>query len=385
MCTINEIVLSSLSDSELISRLEHLVKTERDTMQSICRHLCEVDSRRLYAKLAYSSLFDYATKGLGYTPAAAMRRIRAARVGKELPQVFDYLDRGEVTLASIEACSDAFHTAQAKSVLEELRGKSRSEAELIGAKFRKVEPSVLQDKVQVVVLGAGLDTAQGDLFACNPEPSGKDFRGELVSQVGEKKEACCESNSDRCVSEPESKYRISFAASAGFMKLLERAQELLFRGSKEDTKLENILGAALSCYLDKHDPQRRIERRIAHAEKAQKEVPEVSMNENALPVSQDTDLKPTSPQRKHTPLKLRDEVLARDGYQCSYVSSNGVRCGCRSDLEIDHIVPVAWGGEDSPGNLRALCRSHNALVETQAFGACFVAKKIDERRRMCAG
>jgi hypothetical protein len=316
MFTVTEPTLSSLSDSELISRLEHLVKTERDTMQSICRHLCEVDSRRLYAKLAYSSLFDYATKGLGYTPAAAMRRIRAARVGKELPQVFDYLDRGEVTLASIEACSDALSTAQAKSVLEELRGKSRSEAELIGAKFRKVEPKVLQDKVQVVVLEAGRDTAQRNLFACNPEQSSKDCRGEPVPRVAEKKETCGESDSSKSSSEPESKYRISFAANAEFMKLLERAQELLFRGSKEDTKLENVIGVALSCYLDKHDPQRRMERRTAREEKAQKgdsetRSSEASMHENELQASPSAGLKPSLPQRKHIPLKLRDEVLTR--------------------------------------------------------------------------
>lgn len=56
--------------------------------------------------------------------------------------------------------------------------------------------------------------------------------------------------------------------------------------------------------------------------------------------------------------KLRELVLARDGYRCTYRDANG-RCETTRPLHVDHIVPVAHGGTDDPTNLRTLCREHN--------------------------
>ena len=66
--------------------------------------------------------------------------------------------------------------------------------------------------------------------------------------------------------------------------------------------------------------------------------------------------------------KVREEVRARDGYCCTYVGSNGRRCGSRWDLEIDHIVPYCLGGGIEPGNLRLMCRAHNSYRVSQWFG-----------------
>jgi hypothetical protein len=50
---------------------------------------------------------------------------------------------------------------------------------------------------------------------------------------------------------------------------------------------------------------------------------------------------------------LRWAVFQRDGYAC-------VHCGSRSDLTVDHVRPVLFGGENSPENLQTLCRSCNS-------------------------
>lgn len=50
-----------------------------------------------------------------------------------------------------------------------------------------------------------------------------------------------------------------------------------------------------------------------------------------------------------TPRRVRNGVLARDGYRC-------VDCSGTTDLEVDHIIPRAVGGSDHPANLRTLCR-----------------------------
>lgn len=48
----------------------------------------------------------------------------------------------------------------------------------------------------------------------------------------------------------------------------------------------------------------------------------------------------------------RSKVLARDHFAC-------VQCGTRTELEVDHIVPVARGGSWDLDNLQTLCRSHH--------------------------
>lgn len=47
--------------------------------------------------------------------------------------------------------------------------------------------------------------------------------------------------------------------------------------------------------------------------------------------------------------RLRSFVFARDDYTCAYCGTRGGR------LECDHIVPLARGGSDHPGNLAAAC------------------------------
>ena len=81
--------LKGLSDSELKDRITSLVGREKELIHEIVLHFSEFDSRRLYAELGYSSLFDYATRGLGYSPSAAQRRIKAAGALSVFPEIYE--------------------------------------------------------------------------------------------------------------------------------------------------------------------------------------------------------------------------------------------------------------------------------------------------------
>lgn len=53
--------------------------------------------------------------------------------------------------------------------------------------------------------------------------------------------------------------------------------------------------------------------------------------------------------------RMRFSIYARDGYMCC-------RCGAsshRTQLEIDHIIPISKGGKSTPDNLQTLCRRCN--------------------------
>ena len=72
--------LSSLSDSELLTRLPSLVRAELTATADVIEYLVEVDRRRLYLDQACSSLYAFLTERLGYTEDEAISRLRVTRL-----------------------------------------------------------------------------------------------------------------------------------------------------------------------------------------------------------------------------------------------------------------------------------------------------------------
>jgi hypothetical protein len=85
--------------------------------------------------------------------------------------------------------------------------------------------------------------------------------------------------------------------------------------------------------------------------------------------------------QKRKPKTQRD-VLVRDGRECSFVGSDGRRCGETAFLEIDHKQPRALGGDDSAENLRVYCRNHTRRAAEVTFGKDHMeeARKREWRR-----
>lgn len=60
--------------------------------------------------------------------------------------------------------------------------------------------------------------------------------------------------------------------------------------------------------------------------------------------------------RKSTGKKLRFEIFKRDGFRCVYCGATPVQ----KVLRIDHVVPVADGGDNSADNLVTACHDCNS-------------------------
>ncbi len=70
------------------------------------------------------------------------------------------------------------------------------------------------------------------------------------------------------------------------------------------------------------------------------------------------------------PAAVRRQVWERDRGCCSYVDrGSGRRCGSRHLLEIDHVVPYAFGGSAEPDDLRLLCAAHHRYRHAGRAGA----------------
>lgn len=102
------IVLSVLSDAELESRVRRLAGEERRLAIEVIAHLEELERRKLYLKLGYSSLFEWCTYELKYSAAAAQRRIDAMRLSREIPEVCEAVAEGRLNLSSVAQAQKFF-------------------------------------------------------------------------------------------------------------------------------------------------------------------------------------------------------------------------------------------------------------------------------------
>ena len=79
--------LKHLTDKTLLADTRFLVTRERELLTKVLHHLKEIDRRKLYSDLGYSSMYDFCIRHLGYAEASAHRRIKAARLLEEIPEI----------------------------------------------------------------------------------------------------------------------------------------------------------------------------------------------------------------------------------------------------------------------------------------------------------
>lgn len=125
-----------LSNEALLRNTQTLVLEERKLTTSILWHLHEIQVRRLYAEESYGSLFEYAVQALGYSEAAAGRRIAAMRLLVEVPEIEPALKNGSVSLSTlstiqsfIQRKEQPISRSEKRELVFALQGKSRRECE----------------------------------------------------------------------------------------------------------------------------------------------------------------------------------------------------------------------------------------------------------------
>jgi hypothetical protein len=83
---------------------------------------------------------------------------------------------------------------------------------------------------------------------------------------------------------------------------------------------------------------------------------------------------------RHIPAAVKNAVWLRDKARCTFTSEGGHRCDARTDLQFDHIEPVARGGQATIDNLRLRCHAHNQYEAERTFGAEFMKGKRETAR-----
>ena len=336
--------LNKLSDQALHQKMLVTSQKERDLTAQMISMIEEVARRKYFLDLGFKTLFDYLTEGLRYSSGAAMRRISAARIAREIPEVKERILDGSLSLSNLSQVDQFFRNEQKYSqglnlenkreVLKQIEKKSTREVEKALVALSSVPEQLKEDKIKILT----------------PELT-----------------------------------QITFKANAEFMAHLEEVRGLLAH-QMPDSTLSEIMAEAMKIALA------RLKKKKFKVVEDQ-EVPVASECLQATEVF--VDLTPVSgdgrenasntagagnEHSRYIPASIRREVFRRDQGRCSVVNPRtGKICGSQFKLEIDHFpVPWAMGGHSAVSNLRLACASCNQLHAVQRYGKDQIMSKVNQ-------
>jgi hypothetical protein len=110
--------LKHLTDKSLHIDTIRVVTREREVTSQVLHHIRENDRRKLFSDHHCSSLFAYCVKILGYSESSAQRRIVAARLLSDLPEIESKLEDGTLSLTNVSQANQFFRENEIKSLDE---------------------------------------------------------------------------------------------------------------------------------------------------------------------------------------------------------------------------------------------------------------------------
>lgn len=296
----------SLSDDELVERLESFVEDERKRLHSFLGWLGAADSRGTLTRRGYASTFDYCVRKLRLSPDESYRRIHAARAAAIRPELLSSLSDGRLTLSTVSKLAPFAARADAAELISRAEDKTAREVDAL-------------------------------LAPLHPEPEKRDLV-RLVAVVP---------YSPSLHTPPDLKVDFTFRAPCALRDALDRAREVL-SNKLPAAGMGELLLEIVGDYLARHDPQGGLP--------------------GLVTVSERSRVVAKTPGASRVPAAVRRAVWRRDGGRCRYVGVTGMRCDSRVFLELDHVLPRAKGGGDVEGNLRLLCRAHNDSERRRILG-----------------
>lgn len=306
------------TDEYLHSETQRMAEKERRTTIEVLWHLREIERRMLYAKMSYRDLKEYCVKELKYSEGSAWRRISAMRLLKELPQVESKLEAGDLNLTQISMAQSHFREMKANreekvNLLTSLENQSARATERIIAECK---PEAAVTKIEVI------------------EKAKKGHRLEVIMVLDESFQKDLQ-ELEILLGKPFSKLEL--------FKMLAQEKLAKLRQSRKRIAQPTLTDVALE--------------RVAN-------VKELSASNN---VGQSKKI--IKPTRYISKFVVRD-VKARDGDRCQYRDLvTNRQCSAQQHLQLEHIHPLAKGGQTTAKNLQLLCSTHNKLNAVAEFGA----------------
>jgi 5-methylcytosine-specific restriction endonuclease McrA len=345
--------LKSISNQELVTQLKKLVSQEQNLTLQILPHLVEVERREIYLEKAYSTMTNYCVNELGYGESSASRRVRAARVIRDMPEVYELLRSRKITLSAVVQVYGVLSPKNKDRLLPRIIGRSRTAIEQVLAEYRaprhlmdQVKPTMVK-KIVPVESAPSRATQKGAGTACAPE-------------LGEMTRHCDGSNN------PTDESSTPEPVAPELRVVMEKMFEIRFAGDEELMELIRFLRSHLSHRFPKGASFLELFKYALQYIKEREDLATKKVSGRKSTAGTDT---------RYIPQSIKQKVWKRDGGICTFVGSNGKRCDCDYNLQYDHYpVPFARGGKSTVDNLRLLCAKHNRHAAKKTYGEAAITK-----------
>ena len=337
---------ASLQIQKIHERALQVSSNHRQSEIELISLLQEMDKCRGYLYFEANSLFDYANRILQLSEATSSNLINVARKSIEVPALKEAIENGALSVS----------------------------------KARKIIPVLTIENQNAWIMLATQNTTR-----------------EIERAVAKEKPELAVKESARFIT--EDRLELTFGISDVNYKKLKRVCDLESQRTAKPINQESAIAAALEAYLEKFDPIRAAERSAKRKARArngaegetrskvksgdasipvatttESEFESTSATSAALNTESTTAFAPQGDAQRvtgHTPKIVTKPTLSRalihqinirDGWQCTYQTSQGLRCTNRRWLEFHHILPRAAGGLDNLENLKTLCSTHHHSI-----------------------
>jgi 5-methylcytosine-specific restriction endonuclease McrA len=354
--------------------LARLLRHERAAAADFLLALADFDRRRGWERLGHASLFSFLTRELRLSNGAAYLRSSAARLLPRFRAVEEALRDGRLCLSAVGELARVLTRDNEAAVLPRYFGCSAREAREITAALlpradpprREVVTAVAAPRCEPPPMALGLapSVAASEANATSTTATPAALPPPLAPSPLRAHEAGLTLPARAPAAEVEpltaSLRRLHLTVSTGFLEKLAAVRTGLSHAMPH-ASMEQALEAALDLLLEKQARRKALVKRPRR-------------NPTSTPT-------PTPSNRPNVPAHVEREVRLRDGDRCQFPLDGGGVCSSTWQVELDHVVPVALGGETSVANLRCACRAHNKLAATRAIGPAVMASARSRRRR----
>lgn len=305
--------LRKMRSEELHAGLVKETTQERQLLSKIVCYIYEVDRRKLYLNFKCANLFDYLTRNMKYSAGSAQRRLDAARLLGEAPELAADLASGELTLNQVSMVAQGLKQARREAVSK--GEKFTSTAEVKRDLLEKVKAQPNSQAQQVVAQTLNLEI--------------KAFEKKVIQR--------------------DESLRLEITFSKEEAELLKEVRDLLSH-VMPGASYKEVLVESLK-------------------EVKKKRVAVVKLKPKLEKVT--STLKVTAPKitevKKPSAAEVRRSVFRKDK-SCRWKFDNGKVCGSTFQLQIDHKRSQWLGGRDEKENLQVLCSAHNRLKYQMEIG-----------------
>jgi|GEM_PF-759809 HNH endonuclease. len=349
--------LKLLSTKELDGRIKSLAQAERELLNEVVLTVKEIDSRKMYFDFGYSSLYEYLVDEVKYLGGTAQRRIDAARLMKDVPDLGEKIKSGEISLGQITLVQKAIRKVARKN---SVKVTAQEKAELIQNLTNLTEAQSEQEVssfLNLPIVKSSKKTKQADgstrhEFTLSPEVEAKLLKAQALlshavptQDVAEFLEYLC----DKVIQQKTSVRNKSNSTSA------KGAESKPIAGVDSKTNVKNNLDCNIASALT---PKVNLETKLTMSSASKHKIEGECSNSTA---------------REAVNLSISTKKTVMNNQQCCQYRDpkTGRVCGSTWFTQVDHRQSQWAGGSHEIKNLQVLCAAHNQEKYRKEVGIRF--------------